>query len=141
MMIKQVTSAGIIIYRMQPNKAREYLLLKYAAGHWDLPKGKVEAGEALQEAALRELTEETGLDAQLDVSFKESFSYDFIDYDHQKAHKTVIFFVGKVAEPQKVTLSHEHLEYAWLPYEQSLKKLTYKNAQEVVQKAELVLNK
>lgn len=43
-----------------------HLLLIRRNDRWDLPKGKVEEGETLQQAALREVTEETGL-AQLSI--------------------------------------------------------------------------
>ena len=138
--MKRVYSAGIIVFFKEDNKSPRYLLLHYTQGHWDLPKGKVEKGETIKEAALRELKEEASIRAILDDSFKELFSYDFVDHDNQKTHKTVIFFVGEITESQKITLSHEHLDYAWLPYEQALKKLTYQNAQEVVKKAERFLN-
>ena len=66
--MKHLHSAGIIIYTTH-NDTALYLLLRYGAGHWDLPKGKIETGETKQEAALRELMEETGLVAQLDDDF------------------------------------------------------------------------
>ena len=58
--MEQVHSAGVVIYRMRDNK-REYLLLHNAKGHWDFPKGKIEAGEDKKTAALRELQEEAGI--------------------------------------------------------------------------------
>ena len=43
-------------------------LMIHREGRWDLPKGMVERGETLQQAALREVTEETGIAAQPDPS-------------------------------------------------------------------------
>lgn len=37
------------------------ILLMFRRGHWDLPKGKLDPGETIEECALREITEETGL--------------------------------------------------------------------------------
>ena len=126
-------SAGIIPYRIVDNTIF-YLLLQYSAGHWEFPKGKIEKGEDKQEAAHRELMEETGLTAEIDSHFEETFDYIFTDYDKQLAHKTVYFFVGK-ATSKKVVLSYEHQDYAWLNYEDAMKQLTFKNATVVLEQA------
>ena len=41
--MKHIYSAGIITYTID-NDIILYLLLRYGAGHWDLPKGKIESG-------------------------------------------------------------------------------------------------
>ena len=92
--MRQVHSCGIIVYRVDQERI-EYLLLHYRAGHWDLPKGKMETGETMHETALRELREEAGIGALLEDNFERSFSYEFVDYDGQLAYKTVHFFIGK----------------------------------------------
>lgn len=51
-----ITAAGGIV----SNEEGEILLI-FRRGKWDLPKGKVDEGEAVPEAALREVKEETGL--------------------------------------------------------------------------------
>lgn len=129
-------SAGIITYRNN-NGQPEYLLLHYVAGHWDFPKGKMKPGETQEEAALRELKEETGLTATIDPGFLESISYQ-LTIDNQTAQKEVYFFVGQ-ATSSHVKLSHEHQNYAWMPYEQALKKLTYDNARELLKSAHLYI--
>ena len=56
----------------------EYLLLHYESGHWDFPKGKIEEGETPEQAALRELKEETGIeDAEILPGFTEGIKYFF----------------------------------------------------------------
>ena len=50
------TSCGVVLVNYGT-----VLLLQYPQGHWDLPKGKVERGEKLEEAAIREVNEETGI--------------------------------------------------------------------------------
>jgi bis(5'-nucleosidyl)-tetraphosphatase len=131
--MKTVHSAGIIVYHDDKGN-REYLLLHYPSGHWEFPKGKLEKGETNTQAALRELKEETGLDAVLKPDFCESITYFFKSFDGQTVQKTVDLFIGQSMSTQ-VTLSHEHQGYAWLPYEQALERLTYENAKKTFAKA------
>lgn len=128
-------SAGLVLFRIdEETKAREYLLLHYVSGHWDFPKGKIEQGETKLQAALRELKEETNLTAEILPGFEEQFTYWFRSYDGgELLQKTVYFFIARTDE-KDVVLSHEHIGFAWLPYEQALEKLTYSNAQEVLKK-------
>jgi bis(5'-nucleosidyl)-tetraphosphatase len=137
--MKQLYSAGIVTYIIQ-NGEILYLLLQYSAGHWDFPKGKIEKGETKQEAAQRELMEETGLTAKIDTHFEETFEYVFTDYDKQLAKKIVYYFVGN-ADSKKVTLSHEHTDYILLPYKEAVEQLTYDNAKELLKKAHLYIQK
>lgn len=120
-------AAGIVVYHRSQDQA-EYLLLHYQAGHWDLAKGHVEAGETNEQAAHRELLEETGLTATLIPDFKKSFNYWLNHYITQKRiFKTVTFFAGET-NSKKIILSDEHQDYKWLPYQEAMKQLTYDNA-------------
>lgn len=136
--MKHEYSAGIIVF-FESNRGREYLLLHYQAGHWDFPKGHIEHKETKQQAALRELQEETGLSVQLIDGFCESFSYIYrVPKTKELSQKEVYFFVGESAT-KHITLSHEHVDYAWLPLDQALEKLTYDNAKDILYKADLFL--
>lgn len=138
-MIKQLYSAGVVVYRINQAGLREYLLLHYPHGHWDLAKGKMEPGESKQQAAERELYEETGIkNVDLHEGFVISISYNF-SQAKQLIRKTVYYFVGKATD-DRVTLSEEHIGHAWLPYEQAIDQLTFGNAKEVLGKAESFLN-
>ena len=126
-------SAGVILYR-QVEQQTLFLLLDYGS-HWDYPKGHVEAGEDDVTAARRELQEETGItEADLLDGFAREMTYTFRGRSGQLIRKTVIFFVGKTTQEQ-VTLSHEHVGYAWVAAEEALKMLTYKNARAMLEAA------
>ncbi|MBI3084624.1 MAG: NUDIX domain-containing protein, partial [candidate division NC10 bacterium] len=125
-------SAGVILVRNNPR--REYLLLDYGS-HWDFPKGHIEPGEDPQTTAARELQEETGIrDARIVPGFKESMRY-FYRKAGEGMLKVVIFFLAETPTGD-VTLSHEHSGYVWLPYQDALKRLTFKNARDLLAKAQ-----
>lgn len=137
--MKQETSAGIVVFVWDAKEHRPlYLLLHYVSGHWDLPKGKLEAGETKEQAAHRELKEETGLQATLLSKFEQSISYIFRDRSGALVHKNVFFFIGET-DSQKVTLSREHQGFIWLPIGDALQQLTFENARRMVQAAHEVI--
>lgn len=133
--MKREYSAGLILYRLENNQ-RLYLLLHYQSGHWDFVKGHIEQGESKEQAALRELQEETGItQVELDKEFEDSFSYFFKSPQGELIHKTVYFLIGKT-DQKEITLSHEHIGFAWLPFKEAFNQLTYKNARELLKKAD-----
>jgi len=136
-------SAGAIIFRVVDG-VPHYLLLHYPSGHWEFAKGHIEKDEQPEEAAKREIAEETGIDdITLIPGFKEyskyffKKSYDLVGEAKKKApwvFKLVVFYLAQTDE-QEVKISHEHKGFAWLPYAEAIKKLTYKNAKELLKKA------
>jgi 8-oxo-dGTP pyrophosphatase MutT (NUDIX family) len=137
--MREQKSAGIVLFRNDSDK-NEFLLLNYPQGHWDFIKGKVEEDETLHETALRETKEETGIsDIEFIDGFEESVEYNF-RFKNEDIHKKVIFFLAKTSE-KKISLSHEHDDFVWLEYDNALKKTTFRNAKNVLAKAnEFFLN-
>jgi bis(5'-nucleosidyl)-tetraphosphatase len=132
-------SCGAVIFLKKEDKTK-YLLLNYAAGHWDFVKGNVEANETERETVLRELQEETGItDATFIEGFKENIAY-FYRRQGLTVHKEVVFFVIET-HTEKVELSFEHVGFIWLDYKRAMEKLNFKNARDVLEKAHDFLNK
>ena len=131
-------SCGAVVFRR--HKPVQYLLLHYGAGHWDLPKGKQEKNEKEEQTALREIREETGIeDIGLIEGFRENVNY-FFKRNEDTIFKEVMFFLAE-AITEEVTISNEHIGYAWLGYENAYKKLTFNNAKELLRKANQFLFK
>ena len=130
--MKNEHSAGVVIFIESP-EGPNYLLLHYPTGHWDFVKGKIEKGENIRQTAIREAQEETGIkDLEFIEGFEEKISYNF-QYEGELIHKDVIFFLAKT-KTRQVNVSHEHLDYLWLNFENSLKKITYSNARNILSK-------
>ncbi len=133
-MARHERSAGVIVYRDNPPGGRTFLLLNYG-NYWDYPKGHLEAGETDQEAALRELAEETGIkDVTLDPTFAHEIVYHFRHRARGLVRKEVIFFMGRT-QTSEIILSHEHVGYEFLQLEPALVRLKFPNAKALLQAA------
>ncbi len=132
-------SCGAVVFIKKEDQTK-YLLLNYAAGHWDFVKGNVELNETEKETVLRELQEETGItDATFIDGFKETIAY-FYRRQGLTVHKEVVFFIIET-HTEKVELSFEHVGFIWLDYKHAMEKLNFKNAKDVLQKAHDFLKK
>jgi len=126
-------SCGAVIF-IGKDEGTKYLLLNYAAGHWDFVKGNVEPNENERQTVVRELQEETSItDAQFLDGFREAIAY-FYRRQGLTIHKEVVFFLME-SYTDKVQLSFEHVGYAWLDYQHAVEKLTFKNSRDVLSKA------
>ncbi|TPR40958.1 bis(5'-nucleosyl)-tetraphosphatase [Apilactobacillus micheneri] len=121
---------GAIVYKMVDNKPK-YLLEKSATSDfWGFPKGHIEGKETLEQAAIREIKEETDIDATIDTDFSVDAEYDM----KNGHHKIVTFYTSKVGNP-KVTLQKEEIsDYVWQNYADARKTLTYDNLKEILDK-------
>ncbi len=109
-------------------------------GHWDFPKGNIETKETDEDTIKREVKEETDID-DLDVirDFKEKISY-FYKLKGELVSKKVIFHLAETKKAE-ITLSYEHTGFEWLPFKEALERLTFKNAKELLKKADKFLMK
>lgn len=137
-MIKE-QSAGTVLF-IEESKEKLFLLLHYPTGHWDFVKGKIENNESLEQAAIRETKEETGItDIEFIKGFKEKIEYSF-KFNGDIVQKEVIFFLAKTNTKQ-VMISNEHLDYVWLDFNNALNKITYENAKNILKKSKNYLEK
>jgi 8-oxo-dGTP pyrophosphatase MutT (NUDIX family) len=131
--VDEQSSGGVVFY-MDGLSEPEYLLLHYSAGHWDFPKGNIEAGESEKQAALREIREETGItDIEFITDFRMSIKYHY-RHGGRIVQKEVVLFLAKTHTKQ-VMLSHEHIGFAWKNYRDALKQVTYHNAKNLLSAA------
>jgi len=110
----------ISIYAILRNEKGEFLLLRRAEnshsnpGKWDLPGGKLNHEEILEEAIVREVWEETG------ISIVPGEIAGYVAFElPQKRVIAIIYDGGYVISDIK--LSHEHTEYSWIPLDEILK--------------------
>jgi 8-oxo-dGTP pyrophosphatase MutT (NUDIX family) len=136
-------SFGVVPVFVDQNNVMQFLLVQHAAGHWSFPKGHKEAGETSLMTARRELAEETGI-AGCYILTSDTFQEIFlipanIKTPHkplgEEMEKTVLYYVGQV-QTNVISIppeqKNEIFDCKWFTYEEALKKITFKEAREVL---------
>lgn len=126
-----VTAAGGVIYR-EGEKGPDVLLI-YRNGVWDLPKGKLEKGESVEECARREVAEEVGIPLpQIEKELVQTVHT--YTRNGNKYEKTTHWFKMKTGVRQDFTpQTKEGIERVeWLPLERAKQKVGYINLKKVL---------
>ena len=122
--VKEV-SAGGIVFKKEGHTWR-VLMVKNRKGSWTFPKGRVEEGETLEETALREVEEETGVRASV-IKYAGSVSYIYHKDEGTEVDKKVHFFIMRyesgVPRPDGV----ENVAVRWIDLHRVKDYMAYEN--------------
>ena len=128
-------SAGGVVYRVIDGNIETPLCGRREPKRWSLAKGTPDKGESLEETALREVREETGLEVAIEAPIG-TINYWFVaPVDRVRCNKTVHFYL--MAYKGGCTDQHdpEFDEVKWFSSQEALKSLTYANEARVMEKA------
>ena len=124
----KIIAAGAVVTREGP-KGPEYLLVyRDYRDDWTFPKGKVESGEHILAAAVREVREETGFAIELGVPLPTQ------TYKIEGRIKDSHYWFAKLLSGTFVP-NDEVNEIAWLTFDEAAKKLTYEHDVDVLKAA------
>jgi 8-oxo-dGTP pyrophosphatase MutT (NUDIX family) len=133
----RATSAGGVVYRLTPEGLEIVLAHRRSPALWALPKGTPAAGETLDQTALRETAEETGLAVEIERPIG-SISYVFTR-GSTRYDKTVHFFLMRPVGGDPARHDHEFDEVRWVPVPEALRLMNYPTERRVVEQAEELL--
>lgn len=108
-------------------------------GMWALPKGTPRSGETIEQVAVREVQEETGLQVRL-ITYIGSISYSFMR-DQVRYYKQVRHFLFEAIGGDMALHDHEYDRVAWFPLPEALRLLTYQNEANILSQAEGILQR
>ena len=128
--MKVLSSGGVIIHN------NLILLLKKYNGDYVLPKGRVEKGETIEETALREVKEESGIDGTIKKYLGE-INYSFMNrMRNVKVDKTVHFFLMSTKDTHTIPQSMEGFKTAkFYDRDEAVKLMRFKQEKSIIKKA------
>jgi len=131
-MIEELSAGGVVFFR------NTILLLKKFNGDYVLPKGRVEQGETLETAAVREVYEESGTKADI-IKYLSKISYEFIRNTNEnniRIKKVVHWFIMEAKDmecrPQK---NEGFIEADYYTLKNAVKLARYDDERSVIEKA------
>lgn len=133
-------SAGGVIYRRRDDHVEVALI--HTGRRWGLPKGHVEEGERVEETAVREVREETGLLGKLDRKLGQiSYSYRGKSRGGRPVRiaKRVTFFLLEYMEGEVHSDDYEVEEARWFALDEALAKLSFATEQKMMRRAERLI--
>lgn len=129
------TSAGGVVVRRRGDRGSQFLLIHDGHRNWGFPKGHLDPGESPEEAARREVEEETGLTDLVLHCRLGRIDWYFRHRGHL-VHKYCHFFLFSSAAGEPVPQADEGIAAcAWLDYEEARARLTHANARRVLRTA------
>ena len=112
------------------------LLIRDPYGKWSLPKGHLENGESLREAAAREVEEETGIRPEVVGPRIDTIDWTFRDGD-ETIHKYCTFFLMRSRGGEAVPRSEEGITACmWLPVGDAASRVAYADTRGVVHRVD-----
>jgi 8-oxo-dGTP pyrophosphatase MutT (NUDIX family) len=129
----RATSAGGVVHRTVDGRIEILLVHRRSPRLWALPKGTPDAGETIEETALRETREETGIATEIEVRLR-SIRYFFVR-SSTRFHKTVHFFLMRPVGGSIDEHDTEFDEVRWTDATEAVALLTHATERSVVEQA------
>jgi ADP-ribose pyrophosphatase YjhB (NUDIX family) len=131
--VERAVSAGGVVHRRGRDGIEVVLCGRTSEGIWGLPKGAPDANESLEEAAVREVGEETGLRVAIEAkigTIEYWFAREGVRYHKFVHHYLMVATGGRLEDHDR-----EYDRVGWFPLEEACKTLSYANEVGVVRKA------
>ncbi|WP_091288840.1 NUDIX hydrolase [Amycolatopsis xylanica] len=131
--VDETSAGGLVMDADRENAVLIGRLDRHGKLLWSLPKGHIEDGETVEQTAMREVKEETGISAQV-IEPLGAIDYWFVA-DRRRVHKTVHHFLLEAVGGELSDEDVEVTEVAWFPVTDLETKLAYADERKLVRKA------
>jgi 8-oxo-dGTP pyrophosphatase MutT (NUDIX family) len=131
---RAVSAGGVLLAETRPDAPVALVAHRSARGslQWTLPKGAREEGETLAETALREVREETGLEAEL-IGPLDTIDYWFVwAPERTRYHKFVHYFLMRFAGGDFSQRDHEMEDAAWFEPDEARRRMSFANERKLL---------
>jgi 8-oxo-dGTP pyrophosphatase MutT (NUDIX family) len=136
-------SAGGVAFRLTDSAREVAIVAAQPSRRWQIPKGLIDAGESEQQAALREVREEAGIDCELieKIDTVEYWYFATARGERVRYHKFVHFFLLKYAAGDVADHDREIAEARFVPVDEAIEMLAFKSEKDIVRKAKILMEK
>ena len=141
MKTRERVSAGGVAFRSTSDGFEVALIKTTKEGRWQLPKGHIDPGETAEQAAVREVREEGGVNCEI-VSAIDIVDYWYVDRwgkEPIRTHKYVHFYLMKYISGSTDDHDDEVTEVRWFDIKVAIQKLSFPAEKAIVKKASEML--
>lgn len=134
-------SAGGVAFRKRKKQIEAALISVGDNNRWQLPKGIVDKGESTEDAAVREVREEAGIDTEL-VERIDKVEYWYFwneDSGRVRYHKFVYFYLLRYESGDVRDHDDEVNEARWFQIDEAIKLLAFSSEKKIVEKAKAMI--
>jgi 8-oxo-dGTP pyrophosphatase MutT (NUDIX family) len=132
---ERAVSAGGVVWRREGGEFEVLLCGRHSDHLWALPKGTPEDGETIEETALREVREETGVMVESDGKVGDIKYWFSRPSEGVRYFKTVHHFLMRPTGGDTGLHDHEFDEVKWVPVAEALRIMSYANEAKIVRQA------
>ena len=137
--VREETSAGGVVFRRRGDETL-FLLIRDSYRNWGFPKGHLKDGEPPELAAVREVSEETGLTSLQLRSAIEIIDWHF-RFRGRQIHKVCHFYLMETGETRTSPQRSEGITACrWASYAEATRLISYVNAKAVLERAHALLH-
>lgn len=132
-----IVAAGGVLYR-SVNGCYQVLLI-HRNGYWDIPKGKLEVGETIEECACREVSEEIGVPLPTIIAPLDTTSHSYVMEGEAMAKTTHWFLMTTTAQLFTPQIEEQIESVEWTPIDDAIERVGFDNLRTVLERTRYLL--